>query len=443
METDASDYGIGAYLFQTLDDKQVPIAFLSKALSAIQQRWDTPEKESYAIFFAIRKFAYLLNGVKFTLRTDHKNLTYLKTSTESKVYRWNLYLQEFDYNIEYIRGAENVVADTFSRICTIFISDQFQSEKLPRDIYKLISKYHNSFIGHGGVDRTLQKLSHDGHTWDKMRAHVSMFIRKLCPCCEKMSYLKTPICAIPYTLASYSPMERVSIDTIGPLPSDDRGNCYIIVIIDNFSRFVELYPVPNAGAEYAATTLVSHIGRYGAPAHLHSDGGKQFVNNILAELILLVGTEHVVTTAYSHEENGLVERANKEVMRYLRALLFDKNIYTEWATYLPLVQRIINSEVHSSTGVSPAQIIYGNALTLDRDVYHAPSATDVQPCRTLFAYMAKLLLKQKSIIDIATKNQRYRDELSLRAGQSILATEFPITRTVLHQLNSIRLNEAL
>ena len=77
LETDASDYGIGAYLFQTLDDKQVPIAFLSKALSAIQQRWDTPEKESYAIFFAIRKFAYLLNGVKFTLRTDHKNLTYL------------------------------------------------------------------------------------------------------------------------------------------------------------------------------------------------------------------------------------------------------------------------------------------------------------------------------------------------------------------------------
>ena len=59
-------------------------------------------------------------------------------------------------------------------------------------------------------------------------------------------------------------MERVSIDTIGPLPQDDRANCYIIVIIDNFSRFIELYPVPNAGAEYAAKSLVSHIGRYGA-----------------------------------------------------------------------------------------------------------------------------------------------------------------------------------
>ena len=100
-----------------------------------------------------------------------------------------------------------------------------------------------------------------------------------------------------------------------------------------------------------------------------------------------------------------MERANKEVMRYLRALLFDKNIYTEWATYLPLVQRIINSEVHSSTGVSPAQIIYGNFLTLDRGVYHAPSATDVQPCRTLSAHMANLLLIQKNIIDIAIKTK--------------------------------------
>ena len=68
---------------------------------------------------------------------------------------------------------------------------------------------------------------------------------------------------------------------------------------------VELYPEPNAGAEYAAATLVSHIGLYGTPAHLQSEGGRRFVNHILPELILLVGTVHDVTTAYSHEENGL------------------------------------------------------------------------------------------------------------------------------------------
>jgi len=210
-----------------------------------------------------------------------------------------------------------------------------------------------------------------------------------------MSYLKVPICAIPYTLASYSPMERLSIDTIGPLPQDNRANCYIIVIIDNFSRFIELYPVPNASAEHATHALVSHIGRYGAPDHLYSDGGKQYANHIIAELVKLLGTTHVVTTAYSHEENGLVERANKEVMRYLRAILFDKNIYTEWGVYLPLVQRIINSEVHSSIGVSPAQIIYGNSITLDRGIYKPPLTTQANAHLNISAYMANLLLKQK------------------------------------------------
>ena len=225
-------------------------------------------------------------------------------------------------------------------------------------------------------------------------------------------------------------MERISIDTIGPLPSDNRGNCYIIVIIDNFLRFVEFYPVPNAGADYAATTLVTHIGRYGAPAHSYSDGGRQFVNQILAELVILLRTEHVITT-YSHQENGLVERANKEVLRYLRAILFDKNIYTDWAIYLPLLQRIINSEVHSSTGVSPAQIIFGNAITLDRGVYQTPPAPRNDDRRPLSAYMANLLLQQKNIIEIAIKHQRHKDELSLRAGIGILPTEFPINSYVL------------
>jgi hypothetical protein len=60
LETDASDYGVGAYLYYTLrksaDPKaQYPIAFLSKSLDARQQRWDTPEKKAFAIFLALKK----------------------------------------------------------------------------------------------------------------------------------------------------------------------------------------------------------------------------------------------------------------------------------------------------------------------------------------------------------------------------------------------------
>jgi hypothetical protein len=61
LETDASDYGVGAYLYYILPNskdpkEQFPIAFLSKSLNERQQRWDTPEKESFAIFLALKKW---------------------------------------------------------------------------------------------------------------------------------------------------------------------------------------------------------------------------------------------------------------------------------------------------------------------------------------------------------------------------------------------------
>ena len=105
----------------------------------------------------------------------------------------------------------------------------------------------------------------------------------------------------------------LNIDTIGPLPKDDRGNIYVLVIIDCFSRFIELYPVPDTSAPPAAKCVLQHLGRYGAPRRIRTDNGSQFVNEVMDELISLVGSEHQLSLAYSSDENGIVERANKEV----------------------------------------------------------------------------------------------------------------------------------
>jgi hypothetical protein len=63
-----------------------------------------------------------------------------------------------------------------------------------------------------------------------------------------------------------------------------------------------------------------------------------------------------------------VERENKEVLRHLRAFVYDKNILEEWQLYLPLVQRIINATVHSRIGVTPATLLYGPMINLNRNV---------------------------------------------------------------------------
>jgi transposase InsO family protein len=131
--------------------------------------------------------------------------------------------------------------------------------------------------------------------------------------------------------------ERISIDTVGPFPKDVYGNEYIVVIIDNFSRYVELYCVPNTEARPAASCLLQWVGRYGVPSQLGSDNGPQFINAIIAEFLDMIGTEHDHILAYSKEENALVERANKEVNRHLRAIIYYKGVDAQWSLYLPMV----------------------------------------------------------------------------------------------------------
>ena len=78
LYTDASDYGIGGVLFQVVNDEWKPIAFISKFLSASQINWSTIQKEAYAIFYCCQQLDYLIRDRKFTIHTDHINLTYMK-----------------------------------------------------------------------------------------------------------------------------------------------------------------------------------------------------------------------------------------------------------------------------------------------------------------------------------------------------------------------------
>ena len=83
LDTDASDYGIGAILYQTYTDKDGVkrkriIGYMSCTLNKTQCGWSTYEKEAYAIYAAVMKFSHLLDGRRFIIRTDHKNITYIR-----------------------------------------------------------------------------------------------------------------------------------------------------------------------------------------------------------------------------------------------------------------------------------------------------------------------------------------------------------------------------
>eukprot|EP00981_Chlorochromonas_danica_P009000 scaffold2406_cov199-Ochromonas_danica.AAC.1 len=65
VQTDASDYGMGAYIFQIIAGKECPTLFVSKSFSKQQQKWSTPEKEAFAIYYTLRSNAHLLRDIPF------------------------------------------------------------------------------------------------------------------------------------------------------------------------------------------------------------------------------------------------------------------------------------------------------------------------------------------------------------------------------------------
>ena len=157
---------------------------------------------------------------------------------------------------------------------------------------------------------------------------------------------------------------------MGPFPEDENGNKFIIVVIDVFSRFVELYAVPELTAENSAKVLIEYTSRYATPDRILTDNGKEYVNTIMKELAKLLYTRHLTILPYSHEENAIVERENKEVLRHLRAIVFDRKIKTKWSLALSLIQRFLNTTDVSSTGFPPNHIIYGNNAQLESSVLY-------------------------------------------------------------------------
>lgn len=392
LRTDASLRGVGAVLYQ-LNDSNLPcyIAFASHAFSATESRWSTIEQEAYAVYFGITSFEPYLLGQHFIVETDHKNLTYINKATAPKIVRWRLRLQDYDFEIRHVAGTDNILADALSR-CLKTDSNK----PLPDELINEFKKYHNAVIGHNGISRTFAfaKSSQSSLSRSDVRRLVAA-----CPTCQKLRNPPDKSNLPLRTTSVNAPFEQLSIDYIGPLPMDDQNNKYVLVAIDSFTRFIELRATPAPTAQAAASFLLELFGRYGAPSVLRSDQGTHFTAAVIRSLCAATGVEQHLTTPYRPESNGTVERANAEVLRHLRALLFDGSPKTSWSSLLPIVQRIINATPHSSTGFAPAKLLFSGRVNLNRELLTTlPHEEEGMEWNDLFQ-------AQKQLLALAQKHQ--------------------------------------
>ena len=163
--------------------------------------------------------------------------------------------------------------------------------------------------GHLGQLKTYDQVKRS-FMWHEMNMDTTLYV-KTCAICSKN---KKPRVKPKAELGSYhagARMERVHLDMMGPLPESDRGNKYIMVMVDQFNRWVEIQLLPEISAETTAWTAIDHFfSRFGYPLQIHTDKGKNFDGNLFKAMCDLLQITKTRTTPYRPCSNGQVERYN-------------------------------------------------------------------------------------------------------------------------------------
>jgi len=227
--------------------------------------------------------------------------------------------------------------------------------------------HESKAAGHLGYMKTLHRLR-DRYYWIGMTADIRSYLRKCTNCARRKKPTKNRRARLrQYTVGA--PLERVALDILGPLPETERGNIYVLVIADYFTKWVEILPLPDQTAETVAKAFTEEfVCRFGAPHEVHSDQGRNFESRVFAETLRLLGTSKTRTTPYNPKSDGMVERFNRTLLNMVSQMLDPLKHQRDWDDQLPYVGLAYRSAVHESTGETPNMLMMGHEITLPLDL---------------------------------------------------------------------------
>jgi hypothetical protein len=225
---------------------------------------------------------------------------------------------------------------------------------IPRHkVSELVAITHKG--GHWGIERT-KLATRDKYYWPGWIRHIVAHIKQCEPCNRKKGPPKRQIPTFKKALAG-TPMERINMDFLGPLPMTPRQNRHLLVVTDTFTKELYVILLPSQEAHVVADALIQHvISHQRIPTQLHSDQGSNIESALIQRLCDRLGIHKTRTTAYHPQGNGQTEKANRTILSALaKALARDEG----WNLEAPIVAFDYNSSGYSYLSfVSSGQAIH-------------------------------------------------------------------------------------
>lgn len=152
-----------------------------------------------------------------------------------------------------------------------------------------------------------------------------------------------------------APWIDLATDYLGPFPTGE----YLLIVVDYYSRYQEIELTTSTTARATVNMLRKIFGRNGYPATLTADNGPQFNSQELREYLEEVGVVLNTTTPYWPQQNGLVERMNRDVLKFIRC---SNSQGSDWKSLLYEYNLMKNTALNDTTGKTPAELYFKRTL---------------------------------------------------------------------------------
>ena len=281
---------------------------------------------------------------------------------------------------------------------------------------EILETVHNSPLsGHLGYRKSLSRLS-CGYYWYHMKESVYEWVKKCDTCSSNVRPRKTakaPLGNQPVGAVG----DRLCVDLLGPLPLTPRGNRHLMVAVDWFSKWVELYPIPDATSETCAEKLVNeYMARYGLPLSIHTDQATYFESDLIKHICQVLHLRKTRASSKHPAGNGVVERFMSTVVKMIKAFLNEKE--TDWDLNLGCLAGAYRSTEHESTGFSANKLMLGRETRMPAELMFGdpPGSTELSYGDYVRKLKADLQLAHKVArenLKQAAKRQKHNYDMKL------------------------------